>query len=200
MIEYLTSTPLGTLSERHALEDAFLLRLAGLTVECGGFLRHLGPFNNDDGAAMEQDFYQQIAQRAPAILVSTGNATSRHMSLRGTDDEDDISVELLVVSSHWRDPVDRIRTRTNLEHEPTADPGVYHMMRAARRLLMGRPLGIAGAKIPMHVSETPLVQERGCCAWRITYRVPVRISQDLAEVERDEWRDLQLAGILVSPP
>lgn len=199
MLEYLTSTPLGVLSERHAIEDAVILRLAGLTVELGGYLRHLGPYNGDDAAQAEQDFYRHLLTRAPAILVTTGTSQTRHRSVRMTDDEDDITIEVLAVSAHWRDLTARTRTSPDGGDVAIRDPGVYHMLRAARKLLMGRPTGIAGAKAIKHSGEAPLVQERGLCAWRAMYTISVHIEQTLAEVERDEWDALLLRGILAEP-
>lgn len=205
MLACLTSCPPATPSWRQSIEDGVLCRLAGLDAAVGGFLRHLGPYNGDDsGDVAEQDFYRHMVTKAPAILVTTGTATSRHRSTRASDDEDDLNVEILVVSTHWRDPVDRVRARQEVGEpngdrppRPLADPGAYHMLYCVRRLLMGRPTGLDAAKVLRSVGEAPLIQVPGMTVWRAIYATQVHIEQSLAEVERDEWDSLRLAGTFV---
>lgn len=204
MLACLTSCPPATLSERQAIEDVVLCRLAGLDAANGGFVRHLGPYNGDDAGDAEEDMYRHLVGKAPAILVTTGTAQSRGKSIRATDDEDDLNVEVLVVSTHWRDPVDRVRARQEAGEpngdrppRPLADPGAYHMLYCVRRLLMGRHAGLAAAGHLRRVGEAPLVQSKGMSVWRAIYRVNVHLEQELAEVERDEWDSLRLAGTFV---
>lgn len=184
-----TGTSAAALSELTNIENAILLRLAPLLVQNGGFLRCLEPYNGEEGDNDDavEAFYQQLQTRSPAIFVSTGTSTDEGRSLRATDFLERINVEILCVSAHQRSQVAAARGDADQADEPNRDPGVYHMIAAVRRLLMGRTLGIEGAGHLRPAGQVPLLHRKGLCIRRMVFTIQFHGSQELRELAGDEW-------------
>jgi Domain of unknown function (DUF1834). len=191
------SLPFDSVSEHREIEDGVLIRLAGLMRENGGFLFALEPYNGEiDERDGVDDFYRELIGRAPAVLVSTSAGRYRSQSVRATEYRHDVTIEILAVSNSLRGHTDRTRGEvgTGSEDAPTGDPGIYHMVAAVRRLLMGRSLGIAEAGRLRPVSSQVLFQVQGGTAWRLVYRVQVRVAQVNPVIE-SEMDDAEIAEI-----
>lgn len=194
MLEILAGTAPAAASELHNLESAVLVRLSGLMAENGGPLRHLGPYNGEEANTddSEQEFFQALQGRAPAMLVAIASSTDEGHSTRASDYLERVVVEVLAVSAHARDAVAATRGTG------AGDPGIYHLVWAARALLAGMPSGVAGAGRIRPTGQTPLIQRRGLYARRVTFVVPYHLAQPLREPGPEEWAGLvataQLAG------
>ena len=195
MLEYLAGSAPAATSELHNIESAVLVRLSGLMAEHGGPLRYLGPYNGEeaDNEDAEQEFFQALMGRAPAMLVAIANSTDESRSTRATDYLERVVVEVLAVSAHARDAVAASRGTGS------GDPGIYHLVWAARSLLAGMSVGVAGAGHLRPTGQTPLIQRRGLYARRVTFAVPYHLEQPLREPGAEAWAGL-LATARLSPP
>lgn len=180
----------AALSEFTNIENMVLIRLSSLMVENGGFLRALEAFNGEDGDSDDavEAFYQQLQTRSPAIFVTCGTSTDEGKSTRASDFLERINVELLVVSAHQRSATAQARGDAEAgDVTDGRDPGVYHMMKAARRLLIGRPLAVEGAGVLRPAGQVPLVHRKGLCIRRMIFTVSFHDEQNLQEVEGDDF-------------
>jgi phage gp37-like protein len=194
MLEILAGTAPAAASELHNIESAILVRLSGLMAEHGGPLRHLGPYNGEEANSddAEQEFFQALQGRAPAMLVAIASSTDDSRSTRATDYLERVVVEVLAVSAHARDAVAATRGTG------AGDPGIYHLIWAARSLLAGMACGVAGTGHIRPTGQTPLIQRRGLYARRVTFAVAYHLEQPLREPGPEQWAGL-LATARLSP-
>lgn len=183
MLEILAGTAPAAVSELHNIESAILVRLSGLMAESGGPLRFLGPYNGDeaDSDDAEQEFFQTLMGRAPAMLVAIASSTDEGRSTRATDYLERVVVEVLAVSAHAREATAATRGTG------AGDPGIYHLVAIARSLLAGRDVGVAGAGRIRPTGQTPLIQRRGLYARRVTFAVPYHLEQPTREPGPEGW-------------
>lgn len=205
MILIWATTPLDSLSERREVEDGVLIRLAGLMRSNGGPLKALRAYNGEIDEDNADDFYRELADQTPAVLVSTSATRFSETSLNAKNTTGMLSVDILIASATLSGHIGRTRGDVATGAEDVVDygdPGIYFMLAAIRRRLMGKALGIAEAGTLRPVSEEQLYSRQNHTAWRAVYRIPVRVrvARDDAddegmfdELEHQHWNHDELA-------
>lgn len=153
------------------LEDAAVLRLMTLHKGRGGPLELVDFYNGElaSKTAM-QELIVRLMGASPAILVATGETQFEPTDLRKRRYKERLSLYVLVVSRHLRSPEHRNRKDLEATINPSADPGVYALMRAAKDLLVGWDMAVAGLEPLSIVQEDVIFQQPELTMWRLLFR------------------------------
>ena len=179
MITLWATCPLDALSERREVEDAVVLRLAGMLRENGGPLKSLKAYNGEIDEENADDFMRAIASNSPAILVSTSTGRYDDQVISGRSATITLTVDVVVISASLSGHPARTRgdaAAAESDAVDVGDPGIYYLLAAARRRLMGRQVDIEGGGTLRPVTEQQLYSTDNLTAWRAVYTVPVRVA------------------------